>query len=107
MTLDGTGTMPVSQWTTLTGGVLSIIGGDYAPTSGTGNSSNAFTNLADIDGSSIYVYGGGSLTLPAVTSYANDTGDYSYLQADEYTTTTTATGPTTATDRWGCSACRP
>ncbi len=63
VTLDGTGTIVTSQWTSLTDGSITITGGDYSSPS-----SPPFANLADIDGSSIYVYGGGSLTLPDVTS---------------------------------------
>ncbi len=33
---------------------------------------NTFSNLADIDGSGLYIYGGGSLTLPAVLTYTNN-----------------------------------
>jgi hypothetical protein len=79
--LDGTGTMAVAQWTSLTHGELDIDGGDYSPTSSSPSSSFAFTNLSDIDDSSLYVYGGGSLTLPAVTSY---TGDGNTLEAYTY-----------------------
>ena len=79
VTLDGTGTIATSQWQTLTNGQLTITGGDYSSTT-----SVPFAGLSDIDGSSIYVYGGGSLTLPAVTTYTNETGGYRFLQADSY-----------------------
>ena len=80
VTLDGTGTIATSQWTSLTDGTLTITAGNYSSTT-----SPPFASLSDIDGSSVYVYGGGSLTLPAVTSYTNDTDGYEYLQADQYT----------------------
>ncbi|MFI5458474.1 MAG: SdrD B-like domain-containing protein [Isosphaerales bacterium] len=83
VTLDGTGTMAVSQWTSLTLCVLNIESGDYAPTSGAATADNSFTNLADIDASSIFVFGGGSLTLPAVTTYTNNSGRWTYLQSYE------------------------
>ena len=69
VTLDGTGKLPISQWNAYTKGSLSINKGDYAPTTGARTSNNSFTGLSKIGGSSIYVGGGGSLTLPAVTSY--------------------------------------
>ncbi len=58
VTLDGTGTIAVSQWQTLTNGSLEITGGDYAPAVGAANSANSFTNLGNINGSSLYVSGG-------------------------------------------------
>ncbi len=81
VTLDGTGKLAVSQWTSLTNGSLSITGGDYAPTAGAATSANSFAQVSDIDDSSIYVYGGGSLTLPAVDSYTENNYNYEYLQA--------------------------
>jgi hypothetical protein len=51
--LDGTGTMAVAQWTSLTHGELYIESGDYSPTSSSPSSSFAFTNLSDIDDSSL------------------------------------------------------
>ncbi len=81
VTLDGTGKLAVSQWTSLTNGSLSITGGDYAPTAGAATSANSFAQVSDIDDSSIYVYGGGSLTLPAVDSYTDNNYGYEYLQA--------------------------
>ncbi len=79
VTLDGTGTIATSQWQSLTNGSLTVTGGNYSSTT-----SPPFLNLSDIDGSSVVVYGGGSLTLPAVTTYTNTDG-YEYLQAVEYT----------------------
>ena len=98
VTLDGTGTLAVSQWITLTNGSLTITGGDYAPTSGAATSGNAFTNLSDIDGSGLYVSGGGSLSLPAVTSFTGNTydhylnGQYVYGAAPFQVTDTTSGG---------------
>ena len=59
LTLDGTGTLPTNQFTSLEGGSLTVTGGSYA-----------LGNLADIDGSNISVTGG-SLTLASVASYSN------------------------------------
>ena len=75
--LDGTGTLAhfaINQFTSITDGGITVESGNY---------SSAFPNLADINGSSLYVYGGGSLTLPAVMTYTNSNG-YEYLQAAEY-----------------------
>ncbi len=70
VTLDGTGTLATSQWTSLTsGGALTIIGGAYT------------FDLTDFDGSSAYVDAGGSLTLPDVTGYANPGGGATHFQA--------------------------
>ncbi len=77
VTLDGTGTMQTAQWTSLTDGSLAVTAGHYSSTS-----SPPFAALSDIDGSSVYVYGGGSLTLPAVASYTNNTNGYVYLEGD-------------------------
>ncbi|HEV3312010.1 MAG TPA: CARDB domain-containing protein, partial [Chloroflexota bacterium] len=60
VTLDGSGTMPISQWASLTDCSMTITGGSYS-----------FTGLTDIDNSSLYAQTGGSLSLPAVTSYDN------------------------------------
>ncbi len=83
--LDGTGVMAVSQWTSFANGALEIESGDYAPTSSAATVDNNYADLSDIDGSSVFVFGGGSLALPAVTSYTNNSIDYGYLVADEYT----------------------
>ncbi len=83
VTLDGTGKLAVSQWTSFTDGSLEITGGDYAPTSNAATSSNSFANLSDIDGSGLYVSGGGSLSLPDVTSYTGN-NDYYYYQNGQY-----------------------
>ncbi len=77
VTLDGTGKLPVSQWTSLTDGSLKIVGGDYSPTSGTATSDNSFTELSDVNGSGIYV-SSGSLTLPTVVTYSPLSGDVNF-----------------------------
>ncbi len=53
VTLDGTGTIAVRPWQTLTGGSLDITGGDYAPTAGAATADNSFANLSNINGSSL------------------------------------------------------
>ena len=58
--LDGSATIAYSQWASLTNGVLTIEGGSYS-----------FTGLKDIDSSNLTAQNGGSLTLPAVTSFDN------------------------------------
>ena len=84
VTLDGTGTIATSQWQSLTHGTLYITAGDYSSTA-----SPPFANLSDIDYSNLYVYGGGSLALPAVTS---DTVSYNTFQAyQSYYSTTVGT----------------
>ncbi len=79
--LDGTGTLSngtnssaTTQFISITDGAITVEAGDYT---------SAFPNLADIDGSSLRVYGGGSLILPAVTTYTNGNG-YEYFQAAQY-----------------------
>ena len=69
LTLDGTGNIPISQLTSINNGGIQINGGDDAPTSAAATPSNSFTNLSDISGSALLVSGGGSLSLPDVTSY--------------------------------------
>ena len=76
--LDGTGTIATSQWTSLTDGALEIQGGDYSPTSS--KSGGPFAGLTDINGSAILVSGGGSLTLPKVTSYQPLIDNYVFSQ---------------------------
>ncbi len=61
--VNGTGTLATSQFTSITDGGITVEAGDYT---------SAFPNLTDIDGSSLYVYGGGSLTLAGITSYTNN-----------------------------------
>jgi hypothetical protein len=62
LTLDGTGTISLDKITTLTGanGGLLVTGGTYT-----------LSHLTDLDGSSVFVEDGASLTLSGVTSYAN------------------------------------
>ena len=70
-TLDGTGTLATGQWTSFDGGSVTIQGGSYS-----------FTNLANIDAASLYVQASSSLTLPALTSYANTRSyDDTYFEA--------------------------
>jgi hypothetical protein len=58
--LDGTGILPVGQITTLTNSRLTVTASDYT-----------FNSLATIDGTNFLVSGGGSLSLPAATSYTH------------------------------------
>ena len=70
VTLDGTGNVATSQWTSLTGGGINITGGSYT-----------FSNLTNIDESGLSVENGGSLTLPALTSYSNTSIKFRAFQA--------------------------
>ena len=63
VTLDGTGTLSIDAWKTLTNGGLTTTGGTYA-----------FPALMDVDGSSLETQASSSLTLPAVTSYTEANG---------------------------------
>jgi RHS repeat-associated protein/uncharacterized repeat protein (TIGR01451 family) len=64
VTIDGTVTVPTSQWASMTGGgSLTVQGGSYS-----------LANLVNVDNSSLYVQGGGSLTLPGLTTYTQTTG---------------------------------
>ncbi len=65
LTLDGTGTLPIGQFTSLTGGTITIEGGNY-----TSSGPSWFSSLTDIDGTSLTVFGGGDLAL-GVTSYSD------------------------------------
>ena len=58
VTVDGTGTLPMAQWTSLVGSSLTVTGGSYT-----------LTNLTDINGSSLLA-NSGSLTLKNLTSYS-------------------------------------
>ncbi len=69
LTLDGTGTIATSQITSLTYGQIDLSGG-----------TPSFSGLTDLDDSSLYV-SGGTLSLPAVTTYNEDYGYNSTLQA--------------------------
>jgi RHS repeat-associated protein len=66
LSLDGTGNFDTAQIARLTGGALTVDG--FAPD---------FSQLANIDRSSISVTNGGSLALPAVTSYTGPTNNVS------------------------------
>src|SRR5262249_34233811 len=59
VTLDGTGTVAINQWASLTNGSVTVTGGSYS-----------FPELTDMDGTSLDAQAGTSLTLPAVTSAA-------------------------------------
>jgi hypothetical protein len=76
LTYDGTGTLATSQMTGIQFGSIDITGGDPA-----------FTNLADIDGSSVDVSGGATVGLPAVAGYTDPTAIGYYVPTLE------ATGP--------------
>ncbi len=58
ITLDGSGAIATSQWSSLTGGGLTITGGSYS-----------LAGLNDVSGSSLYVQKGGTLALPNLTNY--------------------------------------
>ena len=71
VTLDGTGTLATDQWASLDDGSVTIKGGSYS-----------LKNLANVDGSSLYVQASTSLALPALASYTNPNGyDSTYFQA--------------------------
>ncbi len=69
ITVDGTGSFPLDQFTSITDGSLRIEGGTYS-----------LTNLIDINGSSLDVQAGGSLTLPSVVSFTTSMYGSSYFQ---------------------------
>ena len=60
ISLDGTGTIATSQWTNLGSDSLNVSGGTYN-----------LANVTTIDAGNVTVSGGASLSLPAITSYAN------------------------------------
>ena len=72
--LDGTGTIAIDQWASLTDGSLTITGGSYT-----------FPGLSVVDSSSLYVQNGAALSLPLVAGYAKPQSNL-----DAYWT---ATGP--------------
>jgi hypothetical protein len=69
ITLDGSGTIATSPWSSLTNSSLTVTGG-----------SSTLNNLANINGSGLYVQSGGGLSLPAVTSLTAANGT-TYLEA--------------------------
>ena len=87
--LDGTGTLAVGQLTSVTDGGITVEAGDY---------NTAFPILSDIDGSSLSVYGGGSLDLPGVTTYTN-------WGAPRLSRRMRNPAPTPIPPRWARSAC--
>jgi len=60
VTLDGTGTLSIDPWATLTNGTITITAASYM-----------FHGLNDIDSSNLYVQANADLTLPAVASYTS------------------------------------
>ena len=58
VTLDGTGTLAISNWASVTSGAITVMSGTYS-----------FAGLTDIDGSSVESEGGVNLSLPIVQSY--------------------------------------
>src|SRR5262249_44420191 len=67
ITVDGTGSFPLGQFTAVTHGGLTVLGGNYT-------GANALANLTDIDSSSLDVENGASLALPGVTSETSNVG---------------------------------
>jgi hypothetical protein len=70
-TLDGTDPHVADSWGSFVNGSLSITGGSYN-----------LAGLTDVDGSSLYVSGGGSLALPGLTSYTSQAGGAGIFKAD-------------------------
>ena len=70
VTVDGTGSLSLQQFSSWTDGVITIEGGSYF-----------LSNLNDIDGTSVYVQSGGNLSLPAVTSYSNPSTGFATFEA--------------------------
>ena len=62
VTLDGTGTLAIDQWTSFTAGSITITGGTYT------------LDLTNFNSSSAYVDTGATLTLQNLASYANPYG---------------------------------
>jgi len=60
-TLDGTDTQVANSWTTFTGATLKLTGGSYT-----------LPGLTDLDGASLYVESGGTLSLPNLKSYSSN-----------------------------------
>ena len=70
LTLDGTGTVSLSQIATFTVGTVTLSGGTAT-----------LSGLTDADDSSFLVSGGGKLTLPALANYAGASIRHGDLQA--------------------------
>ena len=70
VTLFANSTLSIDQWTALTDGSINVEGGSFS-----------FSALTDIDGSSLYASGGGSLILPMVTSDV-DPNAYGYMSIE-------------------------
>jgi hypothetical protein len=60
VTVDGTANFPITQFTALTDGGITINGGSYN-----------LSKLTDIDASALNVQQGGSLTIPTLQTYSN------------------------------------
>ena len=58
LTIVGASVLPISQYTSITDGLITVQGTD-----------RTFTNVTDIDGSPLTATAGGTLSLPNVTSY--------------------------------------
>ena len=95
LTLDGTGTESLGQITTVTTGTLTVSGGTVV-----------LAGLSHADASSFQVSGGGSLTLPVLTSYTGILGTLDTWQATgagsvlSLPTLTTITEDTTNGNSW-------
>src|SRR5262249_54530364 len=59
-TVDGTSTLLIEQFKSVTDGGLTVEGGSYT-----------LPSLSDLDSSNVRVLNGGSLVLPSLTSYTN------------------------------------
>ncbi len=81
VTVDGTGNFPLDQFTSLADGSLTIEGGTYD-----------LANLANINGSTLSVSGGGSLTLPSITTF-DPQGRYVSFSATDSGSETQPAGP--------------
>ena len=74
LVLDGTGNIPESQFTAIHNGAISDEGGNYS-------ASSDFSNLKNVDGSTLSVRGGGKLVLSGVLSF-DPAGQYRQFSAD-------------------------
>ena len=64
--VDGTGSIPLDQFTAITDGGIDVVGGSYS-----------LPNLTDVGGSSILATNGGSLALPGVSAVSAPFTDFS------------------------------
>ena len=72
ITLDGSGHLDTGDFAEITNGGITIQGGNY---------SASFSNVADIDGSSLIVQNGATLSLPGVTGYIDSSYDNDQFSA--------------------------